>query len=132
MTEENKKEPIFIKELEYGQDEVVFKDLSDGDKFQLTARYLNDICAFLKSILQVVADEYVLVEFICQKMGIDVRKAKALLAEHYKKEMEEKLKTEPAEREMLSLKYRERLEREMLKENLPDPEFTKTKMAESD
>ena len=91
MTEENKKEPIFIKELEYGQDEVVFKDLSDGDKFQLTARYLNDICAFLKSILQVVADEYVLVEFICQKMGIDVRKAKALLAEHYKKEMEEKL-----------------------------------------
>ena len=48
------------------------------------------------------------------------------------KEMEEKLKTEPAEREMLSLKYRERLEREILKENLPEPEFTKAKRAESD
>jgi hypothetical protein len=48
------------------------------------------------------------------------------------KEMEEKLKAEPSEREMLSLKYREMLEREKLKENLPEPEFTKAKMAESD
>jgi hypothetical protein len=48
------------------------------------------------------------------------------------KEMEEKLKTEPAEREMLSLKYREMLEMEKLEENLPEPEFTKAKRAESD
>ena len=46
--------------------------------------------------------------------------------------MEEKLKTEPAEREMLSLKYREMLQRERLEDNLPEPEFTKAKRAESD
>lgn len=102
MAEENKKQPIFIDKLEYGEDEVVFKDLSEGDKFQLTARYLNDICAFLKSILQVVADEYVLVEFICSKMGIDVKKMKTLLAEHYKKEMEEKLAKSKKELEEVS------------------------------
>lgn len=44
------------------------------------------------------------------------------------KEMEERLKKDPAEREMLSLKYREMVERE---KNLPEPEFTKTKKAET-
>lgn len=44
------------------------------------------------------------------------------------KEMEERFKKDPAEREMLSLKYREMLERE---KNLPEPEFTKTKKAET-
>ena len=47
------------------------------------------------------------------------------------KEMEEKLKEEPAEMEMLSLKYRQMVEMEKLKENLPEPEFTKAKRAES-
>jgi hypothetical protein len=46
------------------------------------------------------------------------------------KEMEEKLKKVPAEREMLSLRYRKMLEMEKLKENLPEPEFTKAKRAE--
>ena len=46
------------------------------------------------------------------------------------KEMEERLKTEPSEREMLSLRYRKMLEMEKLKENLPEPEFTKAKRAE--
>ena len=44
------------------------------------------------------------------------------------KEMEERFKKDPAEREMLSLKYREMLERE---KNVPEPEFTKTKKAET-
>ena len=48
------------------------------------------------------------------------------------KEMEEKLKTDPAKREMLSLRYRKMLEMEKLKENLPEPEFTKAKRVESD
>ena len=48
------------------------------------------------------------------------------------KEMEEKLKTEPSEREMLSLKYREMLQRESSKESLVESEFTKAKRAESD
>ena len=43
------------------------------------------------------------------------------------KEMEERFKKDPAEREILSLKYREMLERE---KNVPEPEFTKTKKAE--
>lgn len=47
------------------------------------------------------------------------------------KEMEERFKKDPAESEMLSLKYREMLQREELKENLPEPEFTKTKKAET-
>lgn len=89
---EEKQKPVFINELEYGEGEVVFSHLNEGDKFQLLARYLNDNCSFLKSILQVTADLYVLVEFICANMGIDVQKAKKELAEKYKKEMEEKLK----------------------------------------
>ena len=48
------------------------------------------------------------------------------------KEMEERFKKDPAEREMLSLKYQQMLERERLKENLPEPEFTKAQRAESD
>ena len=48
------------------------------------------------------------------------------------KEMEEKLKAEPAEREMLSLKYREMLQRDSSKESLVESEFTKAKMADSD
>ena len=47
------------------------------------------------------------------------------------KEMEERFKKDPAEREMLSLKYQQMLERERLKENLPEPEFTKSKKAET-
>lgn len=47
-------------------------------------------------------------------------------------EMIEKKIIEPAEMDMLCLKYRERLEREKLKESLPEPEFTKAKRAESD
>lgn len=48
------------------------------------------------------------------------------------KKMEEKLKAEPAEREMLSLRERQVFQMEMLKENLPEPEFTKAKRADSD
>lgn len=47
------------------------------------------------------------------------------------KEMEERFKKDQAEKEMLSLKYQQMLERERLKENLPEPEFTKTKKAET-
>ena len=46
--------------------------------------------------------------------------------------MEKKLKAEPSEREILSLKYQQMLERERLRENLPEPEFTKAKRAASD
>lgn len=42
------------------------------------------------------------------------------------------LKAEPAEMEMPSLKYREMLQRESLKESLVESEFTKAKRAESD
>ena len=43
------------------------------------------------------------------------------------KEMEEELKAEPSEREMLSLKYREMVQRESSKESLGESEFTKAK-----
>ena len=47
------------------------------------------------------------------------------------KEMEERFKKDPAEREMLSLKYREMLKRESLKESMPVLDFTKTQKAET-
>lgn len=90
-TEQKEKRVMVIEELERGDGEVDFSKLSDGDKFQLLTRYLNDICSITKSMLQIVADGYVLIEFMCKQMGIDVKAEKQKLTQKLKAQMEENI-----------------------------------------
>lgn len=101
MANEEKK-VVIIEELERGDGEVDFSKLSDGDKFQLLTRYLNDICSITKSMLQITADEYVLIELICKKLGIDVKAEKAELVKKYKAQMEENIQKSKEALESLS------------------------------
>ena len=80
--------PIILTELDKTTDKVDFSQLPDGDKFQVLCRYLNDVCSINKSTLQIVADLYVLVEFICEEKGIDVKGKKQELAKRIKQQME--------------------------------------------
>ena len=92
--EENKKtlDVKVIKELPKGEGEVYFGEMNDADKFQLITRYLNDLCSINKSTLQIVADLYVLMEFLCEKLGIDVRAKKMELAKKIKGQLDENIK----------------------------------------
>ena len=66
--ENEEKNIVIVDQLERMNGEVDFSKLSDGDKFQLLTRYLNDICSITKSMLQITADQYVLIELICKKI----------------------------------------------------------------
>ena len=68
--------PKIIDKLDFGPGEIVFSKLDDGERFQVITRYLNDICSITKSMLQITADQYVIIEFLCKKLGIDVAKEK--------------------------------------------------------
>lgn len=81
--------PIVVEELDKSGDKVDFSKLNEGDKFQLTTRYLNDLCSITKSTLQIVADIYILLEFICEDKGINVKAKKLELAEKVRAQMEE-------------------------------------------
>ena len=100
--ENEEKKIVIIEELERGEGEVDFSKLNDGDKFQLLTRYLNDICSITKSMLQITADQYVLIELICKKLGIDVKKEKQELVKKYKAQMEENIQKSKKELERLS------------------------------
>lgn len=83
---------LVVEKLERNDGEVDFSKLSEGDKFQLLTRYLNDMCSINKSILQITADAYVLLELVCKAMGIDVKAEKAALVKKYKAMMDENIK----------------------------------------
>ena len=100
--ENEEKKVVIIEELERGEGEVDFSKLNDGDKFQLLTRYLNDICSITKSMLQITADQYVLIELVCKKLGIDVKAEKQELVKKYKAQMEENIQKSKKELERLS------------------------------
>ena len=100
--ENEEKKDVIIEELERGEGEVDFSKLNDGDKFQLLTRYLNDICSITKSMLQITADQYVLIELVCKKLGIDVKAEKQELVKKYKAQMEENIQKSKQELERLS------------------------------
>lgn len=107
MENEPKKEqrkPIVVKELDKSTDKVDFSKLKKGDQFQVLTRYLNDVCAINKSTLQIVADMYVLMEFICAKMGIDVKKLKAEIAKSLKQQQDQNIKVAKEELEQAAKK----------------------------
>ena len=89
--EAKEKNVVVIDKLERAEGEVDFSKLNDADKFQLLCRYFNDLCSITKSLLQIQADQYVLVEFICKNLGIDVKKEKQELAKKIKAQMEENI-----------------------------------------
>ena len=88
---EKQQTPIILTELDKTTDKVDFSQLPDGDKFQLLCRYMNDVCSINKSTLQILADVYVLLEFICEKEGINVKAKKMELAKKIKAQMEENI-----------------------------------------
>ena len=88
---EKQETQIVLTELDKTTDKVDFSKLPEGDKFQVLCRYLNDVCSINKSTLQIIADMYVLLEFICEKEGIDVRKKKMELARQIKANMEQNI-----------------------------------------
>ena len=99
---EQKKEQIVLKELDKQNDAVDFSQLPEGDKFQVLTRYLSDICSINKSTLQIVADLYVLMEFLCEEKGIDVQKKKMELAKKIKAQMDKNL--EESKKQLKNLK----------------------------
>lgn len=90
-TLEQQQTQVILTELDKSNDKVDFSRLPEGDKFQVLCRYLNDVCSINKSTLQIVADIYVLLEFVCEKMGIDVKKQKMELARKIKGQMEQNI-----------------------------------------
>ena len=106
MENEPKKEQkqIVLKELDKSTDKVDFSKLKKGDQFQVLTRYMNDLCAITKSNLQIIADLYVLLEFICAKMGIDVRKLKAEMAKSIKQQQDQNIKAAKEELEQAAKK----------------------------
>lgn len=88
---EKQETQIVLTELDKTTDKVDFSKLPEGDKFQVLCRYLNDVCSINKSTLQIIADMYVLLEFICEKEGIDVKKKKMELARQIKASMEQNI-----------------------------------------
>lgn len=102
LNHQEEKRVMVITELERNDGEVDFSELNEGDKFQLLTRYLNDICSITKSMLQITADQYVLIELICKKLGIDVKAEKQELVKKYKAQMEEDIRKSKEALESLS------------------------------
>jgi len=80
---------IVLYELDKSKDKVDFSNLKSGDQFQVLTRYLNDMCSFTRSILQIVADQEVLTEFIAKKLGVDIQAERQKMVEQMQKQMEE-------------------------------------------
>lgn len=91
--------PKVINELPKKPGEIVFSELKEGDRFQVLTRYLSDIATMLRSLVQLQADEYVLTEFICEKLGIDVKKKKQELVKKLMGDMDKKIEDSKQELE---------------------------------
>lgn len=81
--EENKESKIALEEGEFD-----FRELNEKDRFQCLTRYLNNLCAYNNSLLQIVADQYVIIEMMAKKMGIDVRAEKNEIAKKMKEQID--------------------------------------------
>lgn len=96
--------PKHIEKLDLRPGEVVFGNLSEGERFQVLTRYLNDLCSINKSTLQIIADQYVLIEFLCAKLGINVAEQKKELVKKIKAQQEEQLRQAKEELEKAAVK----------------------------
>lgn len=83
--------PKHLQKLDLRPGEIYFGELTEDEKYQVLIRYLNDNNSINKSTLQIVADLYVLMEFICEKMGIDVKTKKMELARKMKAQIEKNI-----------------------------------------
>ena len=70
LLEENP--PIKMDKLPYAPGEVLFTELSDGDKFQLLARFLGDISVYNKNVVFLTAQCVSMLKWLCEANGIDV------------------------------------------------------------
>ena len=83
--------PFYLDALPLKPGEIVYSKLSEEERFQVLTRYLGDICVFTKSQLQIIADQYILIEFLCKKLGVDVKAEKAELTKQLKLQKEQEL-----------------------------------------
>lgn len=83
--------PKIITELPRRAGEIDFSQLSDADFRQVMVRYFNDLCSINKSTLQIIADLYVIMEFVAENMGIDVKAKKMELANRIREQMDKNI-----------------------------------------
>ena len=92
VAEQQQPKQIVLYELDKSKDRVDFSKLPQGDQFQVLTRYLNDMCSFARSTLQIAADTEVLLEFIAKKLGINIAEERQKLVAEMQKKMEEQEK----------------------------------------
>lgn len=83
--------PIEVEELPKRPGELWFASLSDGEKFQLVTRYLNDIAVFNKNDTLLLAQIVNLLKYICEHLGIDVAKKEKETTAKMKKVIEDNI-----------------------------------------
>jgi hypothetical protein len=83
--------PIEISELQINPGEVVFSKLSQGEQFQVTTRYLNDICTYLKNItfFEMKSNQYL--KWLCEQQGVDIKAKEKETTEKLKAQMDAQL-----------------------------------------
>lgn len=79
----------YIETLERFDGEVDFSKLSREDLIQLAVRYSNDICIYLKNIVLFNAQQAEMLQWLCEKNGIDVKKKRQEVAKLLSKQLDE-------------------------------------------
>lgn len=87
---ENKTQNI-LKELPKVEGELIVSQLSKEDLIQLGARYLNDICTYLKNIVLFEAQTSQMVKWLCEKEGIDVNALRRETAAKMREQMDKNI-----------------------------------------
>lgn len=87
---ENKTQNI-LKELPKVDGELIVSQLSKEDLIQLGARYLNDICTYLKNIVLFEAQTSQMVKWLCEKEGIDVNALRRETAAKMREQMDKNI-----------------------------------------
>lgn len=76
--ENQKKEPIILKELELNDKEIYLGELKDGDKFQILCRHLDLLRqinqAGVNSMNMFLSYMFEILKAMAKKQGVDVKK----------------------------------------------------------
>lgn len=80
--QEELKKPVYVEQLKPLPSELMFCNLSDGEKFQILVRYLNDLAVFNKNTMALLSTLVNYVAVLSAKVhGVDVDKELETLRE---------------------------------------------------
>ena len=80
-----------LKELPKINGELIISQLSKEDLIQLGARYLNDICTYLKNVVLFEAQNAQMIKWLCEKQGIDVNALRRETAEKMREQIDKNI-----------------------------------------